>query len=147
MHICTSGVRLPFAIGKNIPINARNISVSKYLPEFRIWMWILLTLDLRIFSRAIVIQNGCYSLKCFPLGSLLLEKTLMFYNNLLNYFQEWGASLDSLTYLYSSLGEKLSFEHDLGYICSHKIQRKKIIKKNDFFIFDCPMKNIKENQI
>ena len=71
----------------------------------------------------------------------------MFYNNLLNYFQEWGASLDSLTYLYSSLGEKLSFEHDLGYICSHKIQRKKIIKKNDFFIFDCPMKNIKENQI
>ena len=30
---------------------------------------------------------------------------------------------------------------------SGKILRNKNIKKNDFFMFDCLMKNIKENQI
>ena len=30
---------------------------------------------------------------------------------------------------------------------SEKYKEKKNAKKNDFLIFDCPMKNIKENQI
>ena len=30
---------------------------------------------------------------------------------------------------------------------SYKIREKKNAMKNDFFIFGCPMKNIKENQI